>query len=144
MKYREFPDKRSCFIPPKEPPNTTGGPKERQPAQKDQFRSQRPLERLILLLTQGRLNPDEADKSEELRRLFQRTFAQIMCDDLSPLLPKIALALNQIELSLHDDQLLQNSIGDWRRRLGRWRNILIHQSELLRELSLDLSPGVRQ
>jgi len=132
-------DKTPCFLESQEQYTITDGKKDKQPAQKDQSRHQQPLERFIALMMQ--VTPPQAANSEP-RRLIQGVFAQLMCEDLPPILGKMALALKQIELSLHDDRVLQKSIHVWRRQLGRWRNTLFHQSEQLRDLSLDfLMPG---
>jgi len=64
------------------------------------------------------LNPGE---------LVKTAVVQLMRDDLSSVLSRMSCALDVIELALHNDVVLQESMPIWREQLGGWRNALYHQ-----------------
>ncbi|KAK0634135.1 cora-like Mg2+ transporter protein-domain-containing protein [Immersiella caudata] len=58
--------------------------------------------------------------------------AIIVQRDTAEVVGVISKALDEIELSLHDDEKLGKSVPMWRSRLGRWRNTIYHQERVLR------------
>ncbi|KAK4116093.1 hypothetical protein N656DRAFT_223561 [Canariomyces notabilis] len=91
----------------------------------------RPLDRLIRALKQAAncdtiLNPE---------RIVKTAMIEIACEDLSLVVKSISRALDDIELSLHKDAVLQESMSQWREQLGRWQNIFVHQSLSLQRMS---------
>jgi Mg2+ and Co2+ transporter CorA len=73
------------------------------------------------------------------QNFVQSVIAQMVCQDLSDLLRSIGLVLDSIELSLHDDYILQQAMLAWRAFLGTWRNICYHQSALLQRMTSQLA-----
>lgn len=94
------------------------------------------MKRLIALLERQ----NATMKVDTPRQVVRSALAQLMSDDLTHILGKMTHTLDEIELSLHDDLVLQRSLPVWRRQLGRWRNTLFHQGESLRELHQGLLP----
>jgi Mg2+ and Co2+ transporter CorA len=74
-----------------------------------------------------------------LQHFVRSVIAHMACQDLSDLLRSIGLVLDSIELSLHDDNILQHAMPAWRAFLGTWRNICYHQSALLQRLASQLA-----
>ncbi|KAK6351929.1 hypothetical protein TWF718_005074 [Orbilia javanica] len=66
--------------------------------------------------------------------LVQMALARLACEDLAPLLERMGRMLDAIEISLHNDTILQNSLPTWRRQLGNCRKILFNESESLHNL----------
>ncbi|KAF3171161.1 hypothetical protein TWF225_010633 [Orbilia oligospora] len=63
------------------------------------------------------------------------TLMQLVCDDITQLLEKMNSTFSTIELALHDNHILQESLPLWRAQLGCCLNISFEQSELLHHLS---------
>jgi hypothetical protein len=91
----------------------------------------RPLDRLIRALKQA-ANCDTIVNPE---RIVKTAMIEIACEDLSLVVKSISRALDGIELSLHNDAVLQESMSQWREQLGRWQNIFVHQSLSLQRMS---------
>lgn len=66
--------------------------------------------------------------------LVRMVIAQLMYEDLSRVLSSMGRTLDKIELSLHENIVLQNFMPIWREQLGRWRNTLFHQTAAFRLL----------
>lgn len=121
-------EKTPCFLDMQEV-----GTKGKHADHRKQIYYQEPMERLIALLER-----EFANRTVHTPRyLIRRALAQLMSNDLTLILGKMTHTLDEIELSLHDDLVLQRSLPVWRRQLGRWRNTLFHQGESLRELYVD-------
>ncbi|KAF3184796.1 hypothetical protein TWF788_005047 [Orbilia oligospora] len=78
------------------------------------------------------LGKESTDKTPQY--LVERALIQLACKDLRQILKKVSYMLDTIELSLHDDTVLQDSLSMWRYQLGTCRNMLFHENILLRRL----------
>ncbi|GAB1310712.1 hypothetical protein MFIFM68171_00922 [Madurella fahalii] len=88
-----------------------------------------PASWFLQILGQYAETPSEATKL---------AIAHIICEDVSCILDNIRRALGDIELALHDDIILRESMPRWREQLGSWRYILCDQSMSLAFLSQHL------
>jgi len=64
--------------------------------------------------------------------LIKALISRVVHDDIAQVMGVMSKSLDQIELSLHDDNKLRDSVGMWRDWLGRWRNMIFHQERALR------------
>ncbi|KAF3223479.1 hypothetical protein TWF106_004872 [Orbilia oligospora] len=78
------------------------------------------------------LGKESTDKTPQY--LVERALIQLACKDLRQILKKVSYMLDTIELSLHDDTVLQDSLSMWRYQLGTCRNMLFHENISLRRL----------
>jgi len=81
--------------------------------------------------------------SGDIRRLARSAILHMMWEDFAGVLRSIAKGMDVIELSIHDDLVLQDSMPLWREQLGKWPNILFHQSRALERVfgSTIIMPG---
>ncbi|KAK6540682.1 hypothetical protein TWF694_008075 [Orbilia ellipsospora] len=82
----------------------------------------------------------DRDVARNPQKLIEATLARGLHDDITCLLRRIGCTLDTIELSLHDDMVLQNSVSTWRSQLGWCRHVLFRQGELIRRVSVGLGP----
>jgi len=98
-------------------------------------REERPMERLVSLLTQHGSNTSAA---KDPARFIQYIIAKLIYQDLGNVMACVGRTLDEIELALSNNALLQSSMPMWREQLGAWRNVLFHQSILLGRLAKTL------
>lgn len=88
--------------------------------------------RIIKALTLHAKNPNLQDTvmlhPDEMIKII---IAHMACEDVARVLRSITLALDAIELALHDDAVLRQSMPLWREQLGVWRNLLFGQAKSL-------------
>ncbi|KAK4163102.1 hypothetical protein QBC43DRAFT_265083 [Cladorrhinum sp. PSN259] len=72
-------------------------------------------------------------------KFVKMVIAELICEDLSGVLRSMSRVLDTIELDLHNDIVLQESMPMWREQLGKWRNALFHQSGSLERVAEDLA-----
>ncbi|RYP61745.1 hypothetical protein DL771_010016 [Monosporascus sp. 5C6A] len=61
----------------------------------------------------------------------------LVYEDIGEVLGKMRESLDDIELVLHDNQVLRHSVPEWDKP-GRWRNGLFHQERSLKYMSKTL------
>lgn len=100
------------------------------------FGEERVLNRLIGALQRAN-NGGTAMQSPD--KAVVMAMAEIVCDDFSDVVDRIGCAIDDIDLTIHNDRILQESVSRWREQLGRWQNILIHQRRFLGHTSRSLA-----
>jgi Mg2+ and Co2+ transporter CorA len=60
--------------------------------------------------------------------ILQRIIANIMARDTTDILYSLHDAMDNIDLSLSQDEIIRNSLGEWRHRFGHWRQELLHST----------------
>lgn len=53
--------------------------------------------------------------------------SQMIVDDAVTVLSRLNQALDEVDLSMADDETLRKSLRDWRNYFGRWRKAMLHE-----------------
>ncbi|KAH8587714.1 cora-like Mg2+ transporter protein-domain-containing protein [Bisporella sp. PMI_857] len=71
------------------------------------------------------------DNLSSLRSTIQNIIIQMIVTDSGTILSSLNEALDEIDLSMSQDDILRGSLGEWRNNFGRWRTGLQHQQASL-------------
>ncbi|KAK0667557.1 hypothetical protein QBC41DRAFT_137559 [Cercophora samala] len=97
----------------------------------------RPLERLGgVIKVEFEKSSSKANESPTtyLDDLVENVIAHITYEDLASVLGRMSSSLDKIESVLHDNDILQHSVTNWRIQLGRWRTMLFYQDRSIQKM----------
>ncbi|KAK0654875.1 cora-like Mg2+ transporter protein-domain-containing protein [Cercophora newfieldiana] len=100
----------------------------------------RPIERFKEAIQNFIATDSDIDRGYPATHWVKVLVSRIIHDDIAEVLGAMSKSLDQIELSLHDDHELRDSVALWRERLARWRNTIFRQERLIRTY---LATGLR-